>query len=260
MLSKLFGKKEAEPQKKFHPENRLEALLMQAAVKASLRPEFYKELLTADLYVLILPQENQSGKFIAQPGDTLSIKGNVFNGKQLIPIFSSERRLREYITTQENLAKINGQSLFAMFADQNQGVILNPGSGYGKEFTAQEIAGLADGSIFQTNKQRIEKDTQVMLSMPAERPNELITNLIAYFEREPRVKRAYFAQMHMPDTDEPPHLLFAVDAEGDFEPIASELGIIFREVAGQGQITDLLQLGNGSLDEYFSSQQPFYQK
>ena len=39
MLSKLFGKKEPEPQKKFHPENRLEALLMQAAVKASLPAE-----------------------------------------------------------------------------------------------------------------------------------------------------------------------------------------------------------------------------
>ena len=260
MLSKLFGKKEPEPKKKFHPENRLEALLMQAAVKASLRPEFYKELLTADLYVLILPQENQSGKFIAQPGDMISVKGSVFNGKQLIPIFSSERRLREYITVQENLAKINGQSLFVMFAAQNQGVILNPGSGYGKEFTAQEIAGLADGSIFQTNKQRIEKDTQVMLSMPDERPTELITNLIAYFERELRVKRAYFAQIHMPATDEPPHLIFAIEADGDFEPIASELGIIFREIAPQGQIIDLVQFGKGSLDDYFADQKPFYQK
>ena len=260
MLSKLFGKKEPEPQKKFHPENRLEALLMQAAVKASLRPEFYKELLTADLFVLILPRENQSGKFIAQPGDTISVKGGVFNGKQLIPIFSSERRLREYISGNEIQAKINGHALFTMFAEQNQGVILNPGSGYGKEFTAQEIAGLADGSIFQTNKHRIEKDTQVMLSMPAESPTELIQNLTAYFEREPRVKRAYFAQIHMPAADEAPHLLFAVDAEGDFEPIASELGIIFREVAGHGQIIDLLQLGKGSFDDYFADQQPFYQK
>jgi SseB protein C-terminal domain/SseB protein N-terminal domain len=260
MLSKLFGKKEPEPKMKFHPENRLEALLMQAAVKASLRPEFYKELLAADLYVLILPQENQSGKFTTQPGDTISVKGSVFNGKQLIPIFSSERRLREYITGQDTLAKLNGQSLFAMFAAQNQGVILNPGSGYGKEFTAQEIAGLADGSIFQINKQLIEKDTQILLGAPAEPPTELIQNLIAYFEREPRVKRAYYAQIHMPQSDEAPHLIFAIEADGDFEPIASELGIIFREVAGQGQIFDLIQFGKGSLDDYFADQKPFYQK
>ena len=260
MLSKLFGKKEPEPKKKFHPENRLEALLMQAAVKASLRPEFYKELLTADLYVLILPQENQSGKFTTQPGDMISVKGGVFNGKKLIPVFSSERRLREYITGQETLAKLNGRSLFVMLASQNEAVILNPGSGYGKEFTGQEIAGLADGSIFQTNKQQIEKDTQVLLSMPAEPPTELIQNLNAYFEREPRVNRAYYAQIHMPQTDEAPHLLFAVEADGEFEPIASELGIIFREVAGQGQVIDLIQLGKGSLDDYFSHQQPFYQK
>lgn len=260
MLSKLFGKKETEPQKRFHPENRLEALLMQAAVKASLRPEFYKELLTAELYVLILPQENQSGKFIAQPGDVLSVKGGVFNGKQLIPIFSSERRLREYITAQENLAKINGQSLFVMFAAQNQGVILNPGSGYGKEFTAQEIAGLADGLIFQTNKYHIEKDTQVLLGTPAETPTELINNLVTYFEREPNVKRAYFALMQMPQTEEPPHFLFSVAVEGDFDSIASELGIIFREVAPQGQLIDLVQFGKGSLDDYFADQKPFYQK
>lgn len=122
---------------------------MHAAVKASLRSEFYKELISTDLFVLILPREDQNGKFTAQPGDTISIKGDVFNGKELIPIFSSQRRLQEYIHGRDTLAKINGQVLFSMLAVQNLGVILNPGSGYGKEFSQKEIAGLVDGSIFQ---------------------------------------------------------------------------------------------------------------
>ncbi len=259
MFSKLFGKKQPEP-KKFFPENRLEALLMQAATKPALRPEFYKELVASDLFVLIMPRQNQSGRFVAEPGDTLSIKGGVFNGKQLIPVFTSERRLREYITGNDTLAKLNGQALFSMLAEQSQGALLNPGSGYGKEFTLSEIAGLADGSIFQPSKQTLQKDTELLISMPSVYPTKLVEHLTAYFNGRSEVKRAYFAQIHAPQTGEPPHLLFAIDTAGDFEPLASELNLLFRDILAQGEVVDMVQIGKTTLDDYFLKQQPFFQR
>jgi hypothetical protein len=261
MLSDLFGRKPAPPvQKKFFPQNRLEALLMQAARDPSTRSDFYKELLAADLYVLIVPNERQDGKFVAQPGDRLSIKGITVEGRKLIPVFSSELRLREYIQSQDHLAKLNGQALLSMIQAQDQGIVLNPASSYGKEFTPDEIGALVSGSMFQPQKQVIAHDTQVLLGTPKDHPTKTVEAMTRYFQGRSDVKKAYVAWMDAPGSGEAAHLIFAIQVDGDFAPIASDLGVIFRETLGAGQFADLLQLGQGGLDEYFKDQQPFYQK
>jgi hypothetical protein len=260
MLSKLFGKKQPTPNKKFFPENRLEALLMQAAKDPGARPEFYKELLAADLFVLIIPGNRPYGKHIAQNGDTLSIKGIDFNGRKLIPVFTSERRLQEYIQASDNLATLNGHALLSMIAAQNNGIVLNPASNYGKEFTQSEVASLADGSIFLPEKQRITKETNVLIGMPKEYPTKIVENLITYFNGRQEVQRAYVAQIHAPESGEPPHLIFAIQAGGDFGSIASDLNIIFRDIIDKGQFVDLIQIGKTNLDDYFNNQQPFFQR
>lgn len=261
MFAKLFGKKPASiERRKFFPENRLEALLMQAATDAGARPEFYKELFATDLFVLIASSARPHGQFVAQPGDTLSIKGINVEGKSLIPVFTSERRLREYIQKQENLARLNGQALFSMIASMKDGVVLNPGADYGKEFTHQEIVSLVDGSAFQTQPYSITKETQVLLGAPKEYPTKVVNALVSYFQGKSAVKKAYVAQIHTPDSGEPPHLIFAIQTDGDFRPIASELGIIFRDTLDGGVFADLLQLGQGTLDDYFEQQQPFFEQ
>lgn len=261
MLSKLFGKKTSSSQnKKFFPENRLEALLMQAASDPGARPEFYKELLEADLFVLIVPGNHPHGKFVAQEGETLSIKGINVEGKKLIPVFTSERRLREYIQSQDNLAKLNGSALLSMIATQENGIVLNPASSYGKEFSPQEVASLADSSIFQPQQQLITKETKVLIGMPEVYPTNVVNALSAYFQGKPEVKKAYVAQIHVPDSGEPPHLIFSIQADGDFRQIASDVSVVFQSALGRGQFADLIQFGQGSLDDYFNSQQPFFQR
>jgi hypothetical protein len=261
MFKKLFGKKPALiERRKFFPENRLEALLMEAATDPGTRPEFYKELFAADLFVLIAPGARPQGQFVAQPGDTLSIKGINVEGRSLIPVFTSERRLREYIREQENLARLNGQALFSMIAPMKDGVVLNPGADYGKEFTHQEVVSLVDGSAFQPHIYIVTKEQKVLLGMPAEYPTKTVNALLSYFQGRSAVKKAYVAQIHAPDSGEPPHLIFAIQADGDFAPIASDLGIIFRDTLDEGVFADLLQLGQGTLDDYFEQQQLFFER
>jgi len=261
MFSKLFGKKPtASEKKKFFPENRLEALLMQAANDTGARPEFYKELLATDLFVLIVPENRPHGKYVAQEGDTLSIKGINVEGRKLIPVFTSERRLREYIQAQDNLAKLNGHALFSMIAAMSDGIILNPGASYGKEFTHNEIISLVDGSIFQSREYTITKETKVLLGMPKDHPTKVINALLSYFQGKPEIKKAYFAQIHAPDSGESPHLIFAIQVDGDFRPIASDLSIVFQSTLAEGEFADLLQLGQSSLDDYFLGQSPFFER
>lgn len=259
MLSKLFGSKSQPPKsRKFFPENRLEALLMQAATDFAARTEFIKELLDTDVFILIVPQENQIGQFVAQQGDTMQIKGITLDGKRITPIFSSERRLREFITTQDHLAKLNGRSLFSMLANGNDGAFLNPGAAYGKEFTKQEIVSLANGTYFEPKQQVIQKETKVLIGMPKEYPSKVIYALRNYFRGNPNVKKAYFAQIHMPDSGEHPHLIFGIEADGDFQQIARDLNMVFLGNLGDGNFADVVQVGKSNLDNYFKNQKPFY--
>jgi len=201
MFSKLFGKKSSHLEnKKFFPDNRLEALLMQAANDPAARPEFNKELLAAELFVLIVPGERPHGRYVAQEGDTLSIKGINIEGRKLIPVFTSERRMREYIQAQDNLAKLNGGVLFSMIASQYDAVVLNPASSYGKEFTKEEVASLADRSIFQPKQQVGTKEPKILIGMPKEYPTVVVNALARYFQGKPEVKKAYVAQIHVPDS------------------------------------------------------------
>ena len=229
MFSRFFKKKtEPAQNRKFFPENRLEALLMQAANDPGARPEFYKELLAADLFVLIAPGNRPQGRYVAQEGETLSIKGINVEGRKLIPVFTAERRLQEYIQAQDHLAKLNGRALLSMIVAQNNGIVLNPASSYGKEFTPQEFVSLVNGSLFQPKPQVITKDTQVLIGMPKEYPTKAVNALVSYFQGKPEVKKAYLAQIHMPDSGEPPHLIFSIQVDGDFRPIASDLGVVFE--------------------------------
>src|SRR5574341_341453 len=186
MYSKLFGKKPATPgYKKFYPENRLEALLMQAANDPAARPEFLKTLLEFELFILIDSVGAQYGSFVAKEGDTMRIKGVMIDGQNRIPIFTSERRLREFIQTQESFARLKGQDLFTMLASQASGAILNPGASYGKLFTHEEILSLASGAYFQPKQQVLQKETKVLIGMPKEYPAKLIEALRKHFPTNP---------------------------------------------------------------------------
>jgi len=261
VFSKLFGKKPAknEPEK-FYPENRLEALLMQAADDPAARPEFIKVLLEFDLFILINSDGAQYGSFTAKEGETMRIKGVTIEGRNQIPMFTSERRLREFIKNQESFAKLNGQSLFSMLSSGESGAILNPGASFGKLFTHEEISSLANGTYFQPERQVLQKETKVLIGMPKEHPTQLVEALQKYFQKNSQVKKAYYAQIHMPDSGEPPHLIFSIDADGDFQTVSAGLNEVFLSVVKDGQIVDMVQFGKGTLDDYFSKQNPFYER
>ena len=260
MFSKLFGKKPAKTEpKKFYPENRLEALLMQAANDPAARLEFLKTLLEFDLFILIDSSGASYGSFAAKAGDTMRIKGVTIDGQNRIPIFTSERRLREFIQTQESFARLTGQDLVAMLAAQERGAILNPGASYGKFFTHEEMISLADGTYFQPKQQVLQKETQVLIGMPKEIPTRLIDGLRNHFRTDPRVKKAYFAQIHMPESGEPPHLIISIQADGDFDQLARSLQEVVLHFTGGDQIIDMVQSGVGTLDDFFLQQEPFYE-
>lgn len=245
----------------FEPVNDLEKSLMNAATNASARPQFLRDLLDSDIYVL------------NQKGDDLQIKDNLLqegarlnllsferDGRTWLPIFTSLPLVEQYIRSESSYLQLKARDFFEI--TRGAFVFLNPGIEYGKEFFPQEIEQLLDGSIFQpTQSFTAQKATQVLVGQPAIYPHELVKTLAAYFEKNPRVSKAYLAQYHNPSVDEQPHLLIAIDGKGDWQQLLGDAGMIASEMIDKGEVIDFMRLDNSGLSKSIMSQsKPFYQR
>ena len=84
----------------FEPTNDLERSLMKAANDPAHRPQFYKDLVQSDIFIVQhgkRPPEKE-GRVTLDEGTQIQITNIEFNGKPHIPIFSSLPRLQATIT------------------------------------------------------------------------------------------------------------------------------------------------------------------
>jgi len=234
---------------------------MRAASDPGIRPEFYHAFLEAEILAIGKSSDNKPGRFIAETNTTLQIMEINIEGRLLIPIFSSLPRLQEYVQREESYLQINCQAFLAAVGP-DKGLILNPASAYGKEFTPSELAALIDGSFFQPiQTHQVTEKQEVLIGTPSDYPERLVNGLRSLFGRTPEVKQAYLAQIHIPASDEPAHLLVAVEADGDFAALAAECGMVIKETLDPEKFADLIRLQGSGVENYLREQcQPFYEK
>ena len=245
----------------FDPVNPLERSLVRAATDAAHRPQFYKDLMSAQIFVIQEgPIPEESGPRVLQEGYSLKIRPVVVDGITCLPIFSSLQRLQSALDREAGYIALNAADLFPII--QGSAACLNPGSDFGKILTANEIAGLVSGAIWKPAESfTVSKDTQVLLGQPANYPHELADSLARLFKSIPRVKRAYLAQIFNPEGGDKPHTLIAIEASGDWLEVVSQAGLVAREINIPDPPLDFLRLtSQDGLGTYFKSQEPFYQR
>ena len=204
----------------FLPENDLERALMAAIANPAARPDFYRALLASNVFV----------------ADSA--------------MYSSRSRVPEGADVQEMSAPE------FLKAAQGRNVLLNPGS-TGKEFLAEEIASILDGSIFNFHRKvTVAGGTQILLAQPSRWPAELVEALQRLFGTDKRVKRAWLAHYA---TGDKPHTLVAIDVDGDFDRIAGEAVAIARFTPVPDPPVDIMQINRG-LMSYFRKVKPFYRR
>jgi hypothetical protein len=245
----------------FEPVNDLEKSLVNAATHPSARPQFFRDLLDADIYIVNRGENNpNSPDHGYRPGSKLRIQ-QLKKGDQLwLPIFSSLPRLQQFTNSDTNYIYMRARDFFEMTRGAN--IILNPNLAFGKEFLPQEIDHLLDGSIFSPGQTyTAPKDTQILIGQPASYPNELVKALSDYFASDPIVNRAYLAQIHYPDTEEKPHLLIGIDVQGDWERVFGDAGMIASNILDKGESIDFIRLDDSGISQYLVNKtRPFYQK
>lgn len=244
----------------FEPVNDLERSLMKAATDPSARPQFYRDLLAADIFVVNGGSDLNVQNNVVQQGSQLMIQQIEMNGKSCLPVFTSLQRLQQFIRSEARYLQLKARDFFEITNGAH--VFLNPGFAYGKEFLPQEIAQMLDGSIFKPSQTHVtQKETQVLIGQPAVYPAKLVKALSDYFAGKKQVNRAYLVQFFNPETDEKPHLLIGIDAGTDYEKVVGDAGLISSEVMGKGEIIDFMRLGDSGLSRHMIEQaRPFYEK
>jgi hypothetical protein len=245
----------------FEPVNQLEKSLIDAATNPAARPQFYRDLLESDIYLInhnrdqIHIQNN-----VLHQGTQLNIQSFERDGKTWLPIFSSLERLEQFIRSDSRYLQLHARDFFEITRGAH--VILNPNFQYGKEFYPEEIEEMLDGSIFKPLQTfTVQTDTNVLIGQPAVYPKELVKALSDVFAKNPLVNKAYLAQYSNPQQDEKPHLLIGIDASGDWQQVIGDAGMIASEMIGKGDTIDFIRLGRNGISEYMLKQtKPFYEK
>src|SRR5262245_34788511 len=132
----------------FTPANDLEETLVRAATDPSARPEFYRRLLAAELFILTEEGRLADGQ-TSKPAaaDAAFITWESPKGPY-VPLFSSRERVDEIAKLRERsygFVALAGKAAFARLAAEKRAAFLNPGFASGKQFVPDVIERLAGG-------------------------------------------------------------------------------------------------------------------
>jgi hypothetical protein len=245
----------------FTPVNELERLLVAAAADPSARPAFYRGITQQELFVITegrVPQREQ--QIVADENTSLQIRMIELDGKLHTPIFTSVERISAVVPQTVGFVAMKGGAVLDMLRGKD--LVLNPGSDYGKIFTAPEVESIVDGSIFQPQEEPHVGGKKILLGQPSDYPRHITDALKRFFARSRDVKAAYLAHAFIPDLDQDPHTLIGVEVTGNWRTVVEEAGVVVREVARPGEVVDFVQLhprATDTIGDYMQRHtQPFY--
>ncbi|HEX2834116.1 MAG TPA: enhanced serine sensitivity protein SseB C-terminal domain-containing protein [Thermoanaerobaculia bacterium] len=244
----------------FDPQNALERALVAAATDPAARPQFYRELVAANLFVIQEgPPPASPRAFTAEAGFELKIRHVELRGRSWMPVFSSLPRLQAFLDHEAGYLGMNALEL--MKITRGASLLLNAASEYGKELLPEEIESILDGSIWRPRSPHVlERDTKVLLGQPSRPPQELVAVLRRVFARHKDVKKAYLAHFVNPSEDGKPHTLIAIEASANHDRIVSEAMLAANAITVPDPPVDFTLLPNPGFDSYFRSVRPFYRR
>lgn len=244
-------------------QNALERKLAQAADDPATRPEFYKELLEAEIFVIGFTDSPGEGRTTVPEGAKLSIVNwTKDDGTPTIPFFTSLEALQRALKEEARFVAMPARSFFEITLGSF--LVLNPMSSYGKEFHPDEVRALLEtGMNHEPVRRVVQKETRVLLGQPANYPVEMVASLTKLLARHSAVKAAYLCLMHDPESGDKPTLVVGFEGEGDLTEAIKEAGSVAADTAPRGELVDFFELKRGEkgISEYmFESVKPFYER
>ena len=218
----------------FQPHNEIEQLLMDAATNADTRTTFQRALLEAELYAATPDAPEVVGERTVSRGEHISLL-NVQSpdGKPVAAIFTAQERIVEVFGMGTGFVAIRGEELLSIVA--NQGAWLNPGFPYSVYWTPDQLSALLGKPV----QHKLQKDTQIMLGVPADPPTALIAQLRAALSRDNRIVEAWLALGHWPEEGNSSWYL-DIRTELDGDEVRNLLAETFRNADYAGRALDMV--------------------
>lgn len=257
-LFDLFKKKSSQ---QTLDNNNLETLLQKAATEPAYRAEFYKRILSDQLIIITQNSEIQKGSQILQEDTKVKIVSYP-DGK--IPVFTSTDRIfdKGVVKDEVEYMQMKGENLFDLAKGAT--FLLNPYSDYGKELLPDEVERMLNGEILTDTSKTltIQKKTKVQIGQPSKYPTDIINSLKILFANKPNLKAAYLGWIFDPESGEPPHYIFGLEADGDIENITQEAGFTAKHFLEPDEFVDFIKVDkkNGLSDYFLKGVEPFYKR
>ena len=134
--------------KEFTPANDLEETLVRAATDPTARPEFYRRLLAAELFLLTDEAKLVDGETSRSAAADAKLATWESPSGPYVPMFSARARVDEIARARERsygFVALSGKAAFARLSQEKQAAFLNPGFACGKQFVRDVIDRLAGG-------------------------------------------------------------------------------------------------------------------
>ncbi len=201
------------------PTNDLEKALHKAAADNAQAPAFYEELMDAKIFILGQPEEEDTGKFTLEEEQAIIIQHweREEDKSPVVPFFTSLQMLQQAIDTDEPYLELPTSALFQL--TMGAPLVLNPNSEFGMEFEPDDVAVLLDTDLMVNSEHLLDEDTEVLLGLAKDIPEEFTTELSNFFAKHAEVEAAYLGTIQIPDEDDVEHLMVGLQGKGNFEKI-----------------------------------------
>jgi SseB protein C-terminal domain/SseB protein N-terminal domain len=226
----------------FQPTNMVERQLVAAANgNADQQNAFERFILEETLYVAT-PEVASEGLVTLQADTKVQLLNVPLNdGRQAAAVFTSPQLVGEAFG-EVGYMGIQGRALFEMI--RAQPAVLNPGQVYCVVWEPENMTAMLGLPIQRV----VQKETNIMLGVPADPPTELIERLKEEFSSIPQIEAAWLALAIWPETQEQAWYLDVRTASTDHKPIQRALPIVVDGIDLKGYPLDMVINGTDSAD------------
>lgn len=214
----------------FDPAASLDELLLQSDANPAYRPEFFRRLLLAQLYILVeeeIDYEREEDGYVPMRP--------IFAGEGTLPVFTSLAQLQAKPADWDYPhVDIKGRELFASLPETD--VLLNPFGERGMRLRAPLLQRLVagEGPLKKEAANSEEGEVNMTIALPEKYPPGLLDALQTVCSGLPRVRTAYLLYL-LEASDRGPRIAIYLDVEGDIDRIAQEVGQVAQSFAQPGQ-------------------------
>ena len=214
------------------------------------------------IFLSELPKPNEDGTATFQKNTTMQMPMlSSAGGKHFYPVFTDHNELAKWKKMEKPNTLILTFDDYAAFLEKNEqaeGIVINP---FSDNFVLNRklMAHLKAQKDLRTkgvSRNKITKDTKVMVGEPKEYPTEMVEALQAHMKGVPAIERAWLRLMIK---DNVQSFLVVVDFAGNREEIFGQIAAVARPYL-KNIYLDMIPYQDGFGKKAVENVEPFYQK